>query len=111
MNKGIANVKLVLKPIILHSKSEKYANGNRFGNMTEGIFEINAFMLMKAFSNKAGFLSINGTIRFPFDLKHLFAVYQILMWRRGHKSPGVCGLKSLKLFKHCLSPVSMFGGL
>lgn len=82
MKKGILDVKLVDRPSIIDHKAENSADCSRLGDGAEGLVIVNVSLLIKAFGNKACFVSLSTTISMTFDFKHPFVANNINMARR-----------------------------
>lgn len=68
---------------------QKTSNGDEFGNMGECLFLVDTFMLGKALSNKAIFITFDGTIIIVLDFINPFATNDTMTRRKVSESPYV----------------------
>lgn len=67
MKKGVFDIKLVNRPIIIKGKSENCADSAWFHNGAESFIAINAKFLRAIVHNEASFVAVKGAICFCFD--------------------------------------------
>jgi hypothetical protein len=64
MQKGIGDIELLDVPVKLSSKSKYKSDSSWFNHWTECLSVVNATSLIKSFSHKTSFKSVNSAIRF-----------------------------------------------
>jgi len=107
MEKSVADVNLFYWPSGRDNKGENSLDGNRFDNRTVSFPVINSFLLMEAFGNKAGFITINTVIRLSFDAINPFRANDVHGGCERNKGPSTILQKSMELFSHSISPYNM----
>ena len=63
LKKSIFKIKLVERLTTIDRDTKNKMYNGLFNNKIESIMIINAWSLLKSFSNKAGFITVNKTIR------------------------------------------------
>jgi len=107
MEKGVADVNLFYWPSGRDSKGENGSNYNRFDKRAVGFPIINSFLLMEAFGNKAGLITINTAIRLSLDAINSFRADNVHGGCRRNNVPSTILQKSMELFSHGISPYNM----
>ena len=82
--KDIIDIKLANSPLAIERNAKHSKNGDGIYHGTESLVKINDRLLVKAFSNKASFISCNSAIRILFNAKHPFIAHYILPRSRGN---------------------------
>ena len=80
IEKGIVNIKLANSSLVIECNDKHSTNGDGIYQGTESLVKINAWLLVKVFSNKASFIPCNRAVRILFDAKHPFVTHYILPW-------------------------------
>ena len=78
IKKDIIYIELAKSPLAIKGNAKHITNGDGICHETESLVKVNARLLVKAFSNKASFISSNRAVWILFDAKHLFVAQYIL---------------------------------
>ena len=73
--------------------------------------KVNARLLVKAFSNKASFISCNRVVRIMCNAKHPFVAHYILAQAQGSQSPSIVSDESIIFFLHRRNPLGVLKSL
>ena len=82
--KDIIYIKLTNSPLVIECNGKHNTDGDGIYHGTESLVKVNAWLLVKAFSNKASFILCNRAIGILFDVKHPFVAHYILPQSRGN---------------------------
>jgi hypothetical protein len=107
MEKGVADINLFYWPSGRDNKGENGSDCNGFDNRVVGFTIINSFLLMEAFGNKAGLITINTAIRLSLDAINSFRADNVHGGCRRNNVPSTILQKSMELFSHGISPYNM----
>jgi len=89
MQEGIGDIELFEWPVEVESKSQDEPNGGRFDDGTKGLIVVNTITLLKALSNKAGFVPIDCPISVLFQYVHPLVLDNIVVKGSRAKGPSV----------------------
>ena len=78
IKKDIIYIKLANSPLAIEYNAKHSTDSDEIYHGTESLVKVNAKLLAKAFSNKAGFIPCNKAVRILFDEKHSFVAHYIL---------------------------------
>ena len=79
IEKDIIYIKLPNSPLAIECNAKHNTNGDGIYHGTESLMKvINAWLLVKVFSNQASFIPCNRVVGILFDLKHSFVAHYIL---------------------------------
>ena len=84
IEKGIIYIKLANSPLAIKCNAKHSTDSDGIHHGTESLMKVNAWLLVKAFSNKANFIPCNRAVRISFDAKHPFVAHYILPRSRGN---------------------------
>ena len=78
IEKDIIYIKLANSPLAIEFNAKHNTDGDVIYHGTESLMKVNSWLLVKAFSNKASFISCNRAVMILFDAKHPFVSLYIL---------------------------------
>ena len=84
IEKGLIYIKLINSPLPIECNAKHNTDSDEIYHRIESLVKVNAWMLVKAFSNKASFMSCNRVVGILFDAKHPFVAHYILPRSRGN---------------------------
>ena len=87
----------------IECKAKHSTDGDGIYHRTESLVKINVWLLVKAFSNNASFISCNRAVEILFDVKLPFVAHYILPRSRGNYSSGTIPDESI-IFSALLEP-------
>ncbi|KAJ0939815.1 hypothetical protein HanRHA438_Chr02g0065561 [Helianthus annuus] len=105
MEKGVCNIKLVKRPLLIGCYGEENSNGIHFCNRRKSLRVIDPIRLSVTLGYKPSFVSPNGTIWFIFNRIHPPASNCFLSFRKNALLPCVVFHESTHLHFHCFFPV------
>ena len=111
IKKDIIYIKLVKSPLAIEGNAKHCNNGDEIYYETESLVKVNAWFLVKAFSNKVSFVSSNRAVGILFDAKHPFFSHYILPRSRGNQSPSTIRDESIIFFLHGLNTLRILESL
>ena len=80
VQKGIGDIELLDVLVKLNSESKDKLDSSWFNHWTECLSVVNAISLIKSFSHKTRFKSVDSAIRFSFNFINLFIADKVLVW-------------------------------
>ena len=86
IEEDIIYIKLAKSPLAIEGTAKHNTEGDGIYHGTESLVKVNARLLVKAFSNKASFISCNRAVEILFDAKHPFVTHYILSRSWGNQS-------------------------
>ena len=105
IKKGIIYIKSMNAPLKVECNDKHNTDGDWINHGTESLVKVNALLLVKAFSNKASFISCNRVVKILLNTKHPFVAHYILPRARGNESPSTVLDKSIIFFLHRRNPL------
>ena len=78
VEKGVINIKLAKALLAMEGNAEHNTDGDRIDHGTKSLMKVNTRLLVKAFSNKPGFIPSNRAIRILFDMKNPFVAHYVM---------------------------------
>ena len=111
IEKDIIYIKLVKSPLAIEGNAKHSMDGDEIYHRTESLVKVNAWLLVKAFSNKTSFISSNRAFEILFDVKHSFVAHYILPWSQGNQSSSTVPDESIIFFLHRLNPLGILESL
>ena len=75
---GIIDIKLANSPLAIECNAKHSTDGDGIYYEIENLVKVDTRLLVKAFSNKASFISCNRAIEILFDVKHPFVAHYVL---------------------------------
>ena len=84
IEKDIIYIKLAKSPLTIEGNVKHSTDDDDIYHGIESLVKVNAWLLVKAFSNKASFITYNKVVRILLDVKHPFVAHYILPWSRGN---------------------------
>ena len=84
IEKGIIYIKLANSPLAIECNAKHSTNVDGIYHGTESLMKVNAWLLVKAFSNKASLILRNRFVWILFDEKHPFVSYYSLPRSQGN---------------------------
>ena len=106
IKKGIIYIKFLKSPLAIEDNAK---HSIVMGFITR--LKVNARLLVKAFSNKASFITCNRAIMILFDAKHPFIAHYILPRSQGNQSLSTISNESIIFFLHHLNPLGILESL
>ena len=111
VEKDVINIKLAKAPLAMECNAEHSMDGDEIDHETKILVKINTRLLVKAFSNKPGFILSNRAIGILFDAKYPFVAHYVLPRAQGNRSPSVIPDESIILVLHGLNPLRILESL
>ena len=78
VEKCVINIKLEKAPLAIECNVEHNTDYDGIDHQTKSLVKINTRLLVKALSNKPGFISSNKAIKILFDAKNSFVAHYVL---------------------------------
>ena len=84
IKKDIIYIKLANAPLKVNCNAKHSTNGDQIYHEIESLMKVNAWLLVKAFSNNASFIPCNRAVMMLFNAKHSFVSHYIMSRARGN---------------------------
>ena len=110
MEKGVGDVQLMNMAVFADGKCQEEANSSGLYDRTKSFMIINAFLLMKSFSNKAGFVPGRYTGRGRLEFINPFAANDKSIGGSGNELSCLIEQECSEFTIHGGHPFRMFGG-
>ena len=107
IEKHIIYIKLEKSPLAIERNVRHSTDGDEIYHGTESLVKVNAWLLVKAFSNKANFILCNRAIGISLEV----VVYYILPQSWGNQSSSIVMDKSIIFILHRLNPLGILESL
>ena len=107
IKKDIIYIKLAKSPLAIKGNVKHSTNSDGIYHGTKSLVKVNARLLVKAFSNKASFISCNKVVRIFLNVKHPFVFHYILPRSWGNQSLSIFSDESIIFFLHRPNPLGI----
>ena len=100
----ILDIKLAKRPVVGHSKRKDNMNSGSLDNRATSVSVVKTKYLCIAFGNKAGFETLDRSIRQILGSKHPFGTHSVGVGRTRDQNPNTIILQGLNFFIHGSEP-------
>ena len=104
----ILDIKLAKRPVVGHSKRKDNMNSGSLDDRAKSVSVVKTKYLCIAFGNKAGFETLDRSIRQILGSKHPFGTHSVGVGRSRDQNPNTIILQGLNFFIHGSEPSRIF---